>query len=170
MISQATCSPCPMLKMLNGIQSMEFFIKSSTWCPSFSTSVWEYMLDSHCQRWLLTKRHLYSIVNPVVRYLASRLALEHIPPLLNQGPGRDPPSCQSSGVRGRRWITRGNSIITPAIGHAFVSSNYFSMLESFVFAGELWSCAQYRRVGSRFRPIYERSSQMLEHDCETPFM
>ena len=111
MISQATCSPCPMLKMLNGIQSMEFFIKSSTWCPSFSTSVWEYMLDSHCQRWLLTKRHLYSIVNPVVRYLASRLALEHIPPLLNQGPGRDPPSSQSSGMRGRRWIMEEKWII-----------------------------------------------------------
>ena len=170
MISQATCSPCPMLKMLNGIQSMEFFIKSSTWCPSFSTSVWEYMLDSHCQRWLLTKRHLYSIVNPVVRYLASWLALEHIPPLLNQGLGRDPLLSLSSGVRGRRWTMQEQWIIFLTIGHAFVRSNYFSMLESLVFAGELWNCAQYRRVGSRFRPIYERSSQMLEHDCETPFL
>ena len=40
--------------------------------------------------------------SPVVRYLASWLALEHIPPLLNQGQGRDPPSSQSSGVRERR--------------------------------------------------------------------
>ena len=158
-----------MLKMLNGIQSMECFIKSSTWCPSFSTSGWEYMLDSHCQRWNLNKRHLYSVLNPVVRYLASWLALEHIPPLQNQGLGRDPPSSLSSGVRERRWIMQGKWIINLIIGHTFVRTNYFSMLESPVFAGELWSCAQYRWVGSGFRPIHERSSQMLEHDCETPF-
>ena len=158
-----------MLKMLNGIQSMECFIKSSTWCPSFSTSGWEYMLDSHCQRWILIKRHLNSIVSPVVRYLASWLALEHIPPLLNQGLGRDPPSSQSSGVRERRWIMQGKWIINLIIGLAFVSSNKFQLVKSFFFAGELWDCAQYRRVGSRFRPLNERSSQMLEHDCEIPF-
>ena len=37
-----------------------------------------------------------------VRYLASWPALEHIPPLRNQGLGRDPPSSLSSGVRERR--------------------------------------------------------------------
>ena len=104
-----------------------------------------------------------------VRYLASWLALGHIPPLLNQGLGRDLPSSQSSGVRERRWIMQGKWIINLIIGLAFVSSNNFQLLESFFFAGELWSCAQYRRVGSRFRPLNERSSQMLEHDCKTPF-